>query len=411
MDCVRGRTRRGSTAAFAAALAAAALLALAGCSRSGDPAPVTYGGGTAAVPTPPVKPVQWRVQSAAPARAGLHTVERGETVYGLSRRYRVPIRSIIEANDLAPPYRLEVGQELRIPVPQRHVVRRGDTVYGISRAYGVSMSAITRVNDIDPPYTIRPGQKLLIPAERGPRTQTAAADSAGERGTRAQRSQDNRSRTGGKPATRPAPSTPSPSPASPSTPASSDGDSGAAERAQPSRRAKASDEPAPAAASAPEPEPPKATQAAAPRPKEVPSPPPRSSGRFQWPVTGKILSGFGPQDGGLHNDGINIAAPRGTPIRAAENGVVAYVGNELKGFGNLLLIKHADNWITAYAHTEEILVAHGETVSRGDIVARVGSSGNVADPQLHFEIRKRSKAKDPQRLLGRQEARRAPTGG
>jgi murein DD-endopeptidase MepM/ murein hydrolase activator NlpD len=250
------------------------------------------------------------------------------------------------------------------------------------------MSAIVRVNEIDPPYTIRPGQELLIPAERRSRTQTADAGD----GPTAER--DAAAGDGGRSAGTGAA-------AEASSEAGSDGGTTGRTQSKPAQRAGEPAQPA----DAERPAEPQATQASAPRPKEVPSPPPRSSGRFQWPVTGKILSGFGPQDGGLHNDGINIAAPRGTPIRAAENGVVAYVGNELKGFGNLLLIKHADNWITAYAHTEEILVDHGETVRRGQIVARVGSSGNVADPQLHFEIRKRSKAKDPQQLLGRQEAR------
>ena len=107
----------------------------------------------------------------------------------------------------------------------------------------------------------------------------------------------------------------------------------------------------------------------------------------------------GPKKNGLHNDGINIAAPRGAPVLAAENGVVAYAGNELRGFGNLLLIKHADGWMTAYAHTESLLVGPGDRVRRGQIVARVGDSGSVATPQLHFEIRKGTRAVNPSRLL------------
>jgi murein DD-endopeptidase MepM/ murein hydrolase activator NlpD len=149
-----------------------------------------------------------------------------------------------------------------------------------------------------------------------------------------------------------------------------------------------------------------AKPAAAPQPKSIPQPPPRADSRFLWPVQGKVLSSFGPMEGGLHNDGINIAAPEGAPVKAAENGVVAYVGNELRGFGNLLLIKHADGWVTAYAHTQEILVRHGQQVKRGQIVARVGATGSVSEPQLHFEVRKGSKAKDPAQLLGSQQAAR-----
>jgi murein DD-endopeptidase MepM/ murein hydrolase activator NlpD len=106
----------------------------------------------------------------------------------------------------------------------------------------------------------------------------------------------------------------------------------------------------------------------------------------------------------LHNDGINIAAPKGTPVRAADNGVVVYVGNELRGFGNLVLIKHADNWVTAYAHNETTLVSRGDKVKRGQAIARVGNSGSVAEPQLHFEIRQGTRAVDPMGLLDPQRA-------
>jgi murein DD-endopeptidase MepM/ murein hydrolase activator NlpD len=132
----------------------------------------------------------------------------------------------------------------------------------------------------------------------------------------------------------------------------------------------------------------------------IPNPQPRSSGRFLWPVRGRLVSGFGPKSGGLHNDGINISAPRGAPIRAAENGVVAYVGNELRGFGNLVLIKHADNYVTAYAHADEILVSRGQQVKRGQTIAKVGSSGSVSEPQLHFEVRRGTKAINPAGVLG-----------
>lgn len=133
-------------------------------------------------------------------------------------------------------------------------------------------------------------------------------------------------------------------------------------------------------------------------------PPPRVGGKFHWPVRGRTIAGYGPKKDGRHNDGINIAAPRGTPIRAAENGVVAYVGNELRGFGNLLLIKHAGGWVTAYAHTDQAFVRRGDLVTRGQIIAHIGSTGNVAKPQLHFEIRKGSRSVDPARFLSVQRA-------
>ncbi|HWP25365.1 MAG TPA: M23 family metallopeptidase [Xanthobacteraceae bacterium] len=125
---------------------------------------------------------------------------------------------------------------------------------------------------------------------------------------------------------------------------------------------------------------------------------------FRWPVRGRIISGFGPKPGGQANAGINIAVPEGTPVKAAEEGVVVYANNELKTYGNLLLIRHADGYVTAYAHLSEILVKQGDTVKRGQVVAKAGQTGDVASPQLHFEIRKRSTAVDPIPYLDRAAA-------
>lgn len=116
---------------------------------------------------------------------------------------------------------------------------------------------------------------------------------------------------------------------------------------------------------------------------------------FAWPVKGQIIGKFGPDSQGLKNDGINIAAPLGSPVRAAGDGVVAYAGNELRGFGNLVLVKHADGWITAYAHNETLMVKKGDNVKKGQQIAKVGQTGNVNSPQLHFEIRKGAQAVDP----------------
>jgi murein DD-endopeptidase MepM/ murein hydrolase activator NlpD len=137
---------------------------------------------------------------------------------------------------------------------------------------------------------------------------------------------------------------------------------------------------------------------------ETVTPPPRGSGKFLWPVNGKVVSAYGVKEGGQHNDGINIAAPLGTPVRAADNGVVAYAGNELRGFGNLLLIRHADGWVSAYAHCDALLVKRGDQVKRGQVIARVGQTGAVSSPQLHFELRKGGTAVDPTSELGPQGA-------
>lgn len=122
---------------------------------------------------------------------------------------------------------------------------------------------------------------------------------------------------------------------------------------------------------------------------------PPAGGGFLWPVKGRLISGFGAKAGGLRNDGINIAAPRGQPVRAIAAGVVAYAGNELRGFGNLVLIRHDGDWVSAYAHADSIEVARGDRVRRGQVIARVGDTGGVSEPQLHFELRRGKKAVDP----------------
>jgi murein DD-endopeptidase MepM/ murein hydrolase activator NlpD len=127
---------------------------------------------------------------------------------------------------------------------------------------------------------------------------------------------------------------------------------------------------------------------------------PKTDSPFIWPVNGRVVSTFGKTTEGGRNDGINIAVPQGTPVRAAADGVVSYVGNELKGYGNLLLIRHDNGFVTAYAHADRIAVERGERVRRGDTVAYTGATGDVTQPQLHFEIRQGVKPVNPTAYLG-----------
>jgi murein DD-endopeptidase MepM/ murein hydrolase activator NlpD len=292
--------------------------------------------------------------------SGVHRIERGNTVYSISRLYGVPVRAIIETNGLAPPYLLKVGDSLAIPNRRGHKVVKGETVYSISRNYGVAMSELTRANGIGPPHTIVVGQELVIPAGAGTRVAVAG-----------------------------------PQP----------GSDGAIEvRELPAPASAASPTPTPTPTPAPAPPPPSAVEATPKQIEALPKAPARAGSTFLWPVQGKLISRFGGQQGDRHNDGINIGAKRGTKVLAAENGVVAYAGNELRGFGNLLLIKHADGYMTAYAHNDTLLVGRGAKVNKGQPIARVGSTGSVGSPQLHFEIRKGREAVDPLRLLPRQSA-------
>lgn len=261
-------------------------------------------------------------------------------------------------------------------------VGKGDTVYSIARRHKLSPRDIIEANTLRPPYELRIGQRLVLPQGRihtvrrgeylaliGKRYGVDAFSIARINGIakpytiypgQQLRIPRSGSSTQAASAPAPVPTQPRAAPRQTVTPTQSS--------------------------------PPPQTKAS------VPNPPLRS-GTFSWPLKGKILSGYGPKDKGLHNDGINIAAHRGADVRAAENGVVAYAGNEIRGFGNLLLIKHDGGWVTAYAHNDQLLVKRGEKVTRGQVISKVGSSGSVTSPQLHFELRKGSTAVDPSKYL------------
>ncbi|WP_157089256.1 LysM peptidoglycan-binding domain-containing M23 family metallopeptidase [Oceanibaculum pacificum] len=389
-----------------AALVLLVALALAGCARSGPPAPVVYGGTTPSRIPPSVnQPAQ---QAGGP---GMVVIKRGDTLYSIARANDVPLRELIQANNLNPPYVLRVGEALRLPNQRFHAVAAGDTLFSIARRYDVEVSSLARTNNLTPPFTIRVGQRLVLPGQVATIAQAPTVPLANPPAV-------------AQPTPPPTTTTPSRLPGAPlaDNPAAGDGGSylgdtpgdGAPRILTPSTPQAAtrpSDaEPAPQAspqASSPQaqaqPAPPPAQPAPEPRVSGsaaiATQPPPRSSDTFLMPVNGRVISRYGPKAGGLHNDGMNIAAPKGSPVLAAENGVVVYAGSELRGFGNLLLINHAGGWMTAYAHNEALLVKRGDVVRRGQAIARVGSTGSVETPQLHFEIRRNSRPVDPQPYL------------
>ena len=389
-----------------------AVVLLAGCTRKGPPAPVEIHGqeryGRAAASTDHDR------SRARETEPGVAVVQPGDTLFGIARRHQIPMRAIIDANGLEPPYVLQPGQRLTLPRVRTHVVQAGDTIYGISRRYGVDMSALTRLNGIAPPYTIPIGLTLILPEpiETQDSSMVVASQSSGPATTSAVVSVEPvaPASTPAAPVTREIESAPLPPPA------------GTSAQSQPARTPAVAQPEVPSAPSAPRAaETSRASsqaqsRASATQPAGRPQAPEQRAdargaaaasrdGRgFLWPVRGQIISDFGPKGGGLHNDGINISAPKGTPIRAAESGVVVYAGNELRGFGNLLLLRHADGWITAYAHADELLVARGDQVKRGQIIGRVGTTGNVITPQLHFEIRRGTRAVNPRDYLVAQMA-------
>jgi murein DD-endopeptidase MepM/ murein hydrolase activator NlpD len=350
-------------------------------------------------------------QRAAPSSDSI-AIEPGDTLYAISKRYGVSLADLIETNRLHHGTALKPGQQLLLPagavarrarrearatpaatvVPEnslpvtnvpvtkvavtkvpvtkiavtspavdasaaavpaadaaappaaawqaRHTIKAGDSLYGIARQHRVTLAELQRVNGITNPLRVKIGTTLLVPGT-----------AAGPLESGPQAVQD-----------------------PPATPKIIN-----AERKVVAAR---SDQMSDAEAISP-------AGAAALTSQEL------SSGRFRWPARGRIIAGFGRRPDGTHNDGINLALPQGTDVHAAEAGKVAYAGNELKGYGNLILIRHDNGWVSAYAHNEQLLVKRDDTIRRGQVIAKAGKTGTVDQPQLHFELRQGSKPVDP----------------
>ncbi|MBT5944826.1 MAG: M23 family metallopeptidase [Rhodospirillaceae bacterium] len=259
-----------------------------------------------------------------------------------------------------------------------YIVQRGDTVYGVAQRNGVSTRSLIDWNRLRPPFLLVPGQALQLPQSRNYTVQRGDSVYAISRRFGVDMTTIVRLNNIPSPYTiHTGQRLRLPANAGPGT-----------------QIASTSQKPTTVSPSGP------VTKPAAPRQVvSVPRPPARAGDGFVWPVEGRVVSSFGSKTGGRHNDGVNIAAPKGAPVRAAENGVVAYAGKEIRGFGNLLLIKHDGGLITAYAHADSLLVARGDVVTRGQVVAKVGKTGGVDNPQLHFEVRRGTKAVDPGQFL------------
>ncbi|MEM8972401.1 MAG: peptidoglycan DD-metalloendopeptidase family protein [Pseudomonadota bacterium] len=341
---------------------------------------------------------------AANPQATSITVQRGDTLYQLARRHRVSVEQLKQANGLssnvirpgqvlvvdggqsrAPALANRVIERSRTSAPARqaipsgetYTVRAGDSLYAISRRTGVRVAELQDLNNITDVRRIRPGTVLRL--NSGSYAEPAATSRPADRRDRTTVQKDFVPRTvqtttqpiiinsGQKQATAPKSNAP--------------------------RLADRINDPAA------RPQAPTGRKYAR---LETQSTPSSSSGqKYRWPVSGRIIGRFGKQAGGKKNDGINIAVPVGTDIHAAEAGVVAYAGNELKGYGNLILIRHDNGFVTAYAHSSRMLVRRGDAVARGQVIAKAGKTGAVSRPQLHFELRDGAKPVDPMPHLGR----------
>ena len=279
-------------------------------------------------------------------------------------------------------------------------VQKGETLSVLSRRYGVSVEAIQAANNL-PDGRLGIGQEIVIP---GASAKTAARSA--------------------KPAPAPKVAALEPEPAAPSKPATPSAQGDTAVRVvktttvlPPGATSLAEETEAEGGAKPAARKPSKGTDDVAASPEitghgsprlasveQLPAPDPMSGNSFRWPVKGRVIAQFGTRPDGGHNDGIDLAVPQGTSVQAAENGVVAYAGNELKGYGNLVLVRHANNWVSAYAHNEEILVKRGEKVRRGQVLAKAGATGAVNQPLVHFELRKGSRPVDPTKYMNDQAA-------
>jgi murein DD-endopeptidase MepM/ murein hydrolase activator NlpD len=243
-----------------------------------------------------------------------------------------------------------------------HTVQSGDTMYSIARRYDVSVNELMAANGGS--TVARLGQKVVIPgggrapqAQPEPRVQLASVDPQA--------------------VPTPAPAVMTPPPVGLPPPAAGT----LTPPAPPPVEQQVAVAPQTGAAAA---QAPAAPQASAPAPKAESA----TGSGFRWPVRGRVISEFGKKPNGERNDGINMAVPEGTAVKAAEDGTVIYSGNELKSYGNLILVRHENGWVSAYAHNSELKVKRGEQVRRGQIVALSGMSGGVTTPQVHFELRK-----------------------
>jgi len=302
----------------------------------------------------------------------VHTVQRGETLTDIARRNGVGQRELAEFNGLPPGARLQAGQDLRIPKGQGYD-------WGGNRPEPAERPAPRPRASVQPERAqreVRPlaGEAVKAPSHRGVRAAEPLAPRPTERPAAQEVIEDDA------PPARSAEA--HDMPAARAAVATSDGSAIIA--ANDPTAAKA----APNAMS----------ERGAARECEtlLANPEQRSSKSFRMPVQGRVIAKFGAKEDGAFNDGINFSVPKGTPVKAAENGVVAYAGDELAGFGNLVLVRHADGYVTAYAHNDELLVEKCDVIKRGQIISKAGASGTAVSPQLHFELRKDSKPIDPE---------------
>jgi murein DD-endopeptidase MepM/ murein hydrolase activator NlpD len=271
-----------------------------------------------------------------------YTVRKGDHLDAVARDLETTRDVLLEANHIKNPDDIRPGQHLKVPVEKAYVAASGDTVAAVARRFDVSAADLADLNVLSENHRLRAGEQLALPAsyhDRGPvpvePRRTYARYAPPPTVYRPYGSSSGAYYTPVPPAGGPYPSVAMASP-----PARSDSQVMAA-----------------------------------------------GKGRFVWPVRGEILSAFGVQDVDRRNDGVDIKSPEGTAVHAAAAGEVVYAGDQVPGFGNLVLVKHAEGWVTAYAHLAHVDVKMRDTVVQDQQIGEVGQTGGVSQPQLHFEVR------------------------
>jgi murein DD-endopeptidase MepM/ murein hydrolase activator NlpD len=328
-------------------------------------------------------------------------VAPGETIASMSHRYKVPTQAIMQANRITDPATIQPGQRLVIPRyvnhggpaklahaalprnasaqpavaaapsgPGEHVVASGETLSLIAHRHRISIRELTAANGITPETPLKIGMRLTIPAKPVQVASQGASQVAGQVAKNA---------------------------------------SGAPAAAAAKTQQVAQMKPGPTLQSIKSTEPVASARIATPVQTDDSSPAAAAGmPSFRWPLRGRVVTNFGAKTSGGANDGIDLAVPEGTAIRAADDGVVAYAGNELKGYGNLVLVRHANGFVTAYANASELNVKRNDQVHRGQVIAKSGQTGTAPTPQLHFEIRKNSAPVDPMQYLPSDKTASAP---
>ncbi len=284
----------------------------------------------------------------------------GDSLSAISQRYAVNQRALIATNDLSPPYALKVGQVIYLPPPNIHVVETGETLYTVAQRFHVDTRSLALMNGLTRPWTVWPGDELALPplASDEPMVATVV-------------------------------------PASKTIPASQPVAS--VRSAAPKEAPLAEIEPETETTTLP-PGPVRLTQPSRPLDRKAVN---VAGAKFLWPITGDILSGYGVGADGTRNDGVDIAAEAGADVKTAAAGEVVYAGDELTSFGNLVLVKHAEGWVTAYAHAQELLVKVGDSVKQGQVIAHAGQTGMASRPLVHFELRRGKLPVDPEDRVGK----------